>query len=124
MSTCVGLSWAGCNSSQVSNLPDAFGHVPQPTRCRSWLTKTYPAEQIKSIPSPSTHVFHLLAVPRMTTLCTNLLSDLGVLGSIEVREFQLGLIPLDKDLLSLEIDDAWRRLALVSPNVRLCRVGG
>ena len=49
----------------------------------------------------------------MTTLCTNLLSDLGVLGSVEVQEFQLGLIPLDKDVLSLESDDAWRRMALV-----------
>ena len=58
-------------------------------------------------------MFHLLAVPRMTTLCTNLLSDLGVLGSVEVQEFQLGLIPLDKDVLSLETDDAWRRMALV-----------
>lgn len=50
----------------------------------------------------------------MTTLCTNLLSDLGVLGSVEVHEFQLGLIPLERDILSLEIDDAWRRMALVS----------
>ncbi len=66
----------------------------------------------------------------MTTLCTNLLSDLGVLGSIEVQEFQLGLIPLEKDVLSLESDDAWRRLALVSvlceldaaPGLRVARL--
>lgn len=73
------------------------------------------AEQIKATPSASSHVFHLLVVPRMTTLCTNLLSDLGVLGSLEVQEFQLGLIPLERDVLSLESDDAWRKLALVSP---------
>lgn len=53
----------------------------------------------------------------MTTLCTNLLSDLGVLGSIQVQEFQLGLIPLERDILSLETDDAWRRMALVRPIV-------
>lgn len=49
----------------------------------------------------------------MTTLCTSVLSDMGVLGSIEVQEFQLGLIPLEKDLLSLEYDDVYRKLFLV-----------
>lgn len=50
----------------------------------------------------------------MTTLCTSVLSDMGVLGSIDVQEFQLGLIPLEKDLLSLEYDDVYRKLYLVS----------
>lgn len=62
----------------------------------------------------------------MTTLCTNLLSDLGVLGSLEVQEFQLGLIPLEKDVLSLESEDAWRKLALVSLPAACgpCSLGG
>lgn len=59
-------------------------------------------------------MYHLLVVPRMTTLCTSILSDLGVLGSLDVQEFQLGLIPLEKDLLSLEQDDVYRKLYLVS----------
>jgi len=59
-------------------------------------------------------MYHLLVVPRMTTLCTSTLSDLGVLGSIDVQEFQLGLIPLEKDLLSLEYEDVYRKLFLVS----------
>lgn len=51
----------------------------------------------------------------MTTLCKTLLSDLGVLGSIEIQEFQLGFIPLEKDVLSLEMEDVWKKLELVSP---------
>lgn len=54
----------------------------------------------------------------MTALCTTVLSDLGVLGSIEIQEFQLGLIPLEKDVLSLEHEDVWRKITLV--RLRLC----
>lgn len=50
----------------------------------------------------------------MTTLCTSILAEMGVLGSIEVQDFQLGLIPLDKDVLSLEYEDVYRKINLVS----------
>ena len=33
-----------------------------------------------------------------------------MLGSLDVQEFQLGLIPLESDLLSLEAEDVWRRI--------------
>lgn len=49
----------------------------------------------------------------MTSLCTTALSDLGVLGSIELQELQLGLIPLEDDVLSLEYEDVWRKTELV-----------
>ncbi|GAA5891327.1 hypothetical protein JCM6882_004658 [Rhodosporidiobolus microsporus] len=70
------------------------------------------ANQIKAMPQPNSHIYHLLVVPRMTTLCTSVLSDLGVLGSLDVQEFQLGLIPLERDVLSLEVDDSWKRVEL------------
>lgn len=70
-------------------------------------------DQIKTSPTPNAHSYHLLVVPRMSTLCTSVLSDLGVLGSLDVQEFQLGLIPLEKDLLSLEYEDVWKKLCLV-----------
>ncbi|GAA6063869.1 hypothetical protein JCM10212_003605 [Sporobolomyces blumeae] len=70
------------------------------------------ADQIKATPQGNNHLYHLLVVPRMTSLCTAILSDLGVLGSIDVQDFQLGLIPLEKDLLSLEYEDVWKRIAL------------
>jgi hypothetical protein len=49
----------------------------------------------------------------MTSLCTSILSDLAVLGSLEIQELQLGLIPLENDVLSLEYEDVWRKTELV-----------
>ncbi|GAA6049807.1 hypothetical protein JCM3770_002171 [Rhodotorula araucariae] len=70
------------------------------------------ADQIRATPQANQHNYHLLVVPRMTTLCTTILSDLGVLGSIEVQDLQLGLIPLEKDVLSLEYEEVWRKTEL------------
>lgn len=89
------------------------GGGKQHLNCRANRCPSLSSDQIKSL-AANTHQYHLLVVPRMTTVCTTLLSDLGVLGSIDVQEFQLGLIPLEKDLLSLESEDVWRKLALVS----------
>ncbi|GAA6038956.1 hypothetical protein JCM8097_000593 [Rhodosporidiobolus ruineniae] len=70
------------------------------------------AEQIKAMPQSNSHICHLIVVPRMTTLCATVLSDLGVLGSLNIQELQLGLIPLERDVLSLEVDDAYKKLEL------------
>lgn len=85
----------------------------RPAGLAELMTAFLSLDQIKSS-AAGAHQYHLLVVPRMTTVCTTLLSDLGVLGSIDVQELQLGLIPLEKDLLSLESEDVWRKLALVS----------
>ncbi|KAK4047784.1 Vacuolar protein-sorting-associated protein 33 [Microbotryomycetes sp. JL221] len=55
---------------------------------------------------------HLLIVPRMTPLCSQVLEDSGVLGALDIQEYPMGLVPIDRDLLSLEQDDAYRRLNL------------
>ncbi|GAA5921573.1 hypothetical protein JCM3775_003112 [Rhodotorula graminis] len=70
------------------------------------------ADQVRTTPQANQHNYHLLVAPRMTTLCTTVLSDLGVLGSIEVQELQLGLIPLEKDVLTLEYEDSWKKTEL------------
>lgn len=58
----------------------------------------------------------------MTSLCTTVLADAGVLGSIDIQDFQLGFIPLDKEVLSLEYEDVYKRIYLVSPSYYvLCR---
>lgn len=79
-------------------------------KCPCHDTKT---DQIRTTPDSSQHRYHLLVVPRMTSLCTSVLSDLGVLGSLEIQELQLGLIPLENDVLSLEYEDVWRKTELV-----------
>ncbi|SCZ99564.1 BZ3500_MvSof-1268-A1-R1_Chr3-1g06103 [Microbotryum saponariae] len=72
------------------------------------------ADQIKATSSSnsSSYSYHLLVVPRLTAPCQALLSDLGVLGSLDIHEFQLGLITLESDLLSLEMEDSYKRLEL------------
>ncbi|GAA6013482.1 hypothetical protein JCM8202_000701 [Rhodotorula sphaerocarpa] len=70
------------------------------------------ADQIRTTPDSAQHRFHLLVVPRLTSLCSTALSDLGVLGSLEIQELQLGLIPLEKDVLSLEYEETYRKVEL------------
>ncbi|SGY50537.1 BQ5605_C001g00894 [Microbotryum silenes-dioicae] len=72
------------------------------------------ADQIKATSSSnsSSYSYHLLVVPRLTAPCQALLSDLGVFGSLDIHEFQLGLITLESDLLSLEMEDSYKRLEL------------
>ncbi|SCV71230.1 BQ2448_2818 [Microbotryum intermedium] len=72
------------------------------------------ADQIKATSSSnsSPHSYHLLVVPRLTAPCQALLSDLGVLGSLDIHEFQLGLITLESDLLSLEMENSYKMLEL------------
>lgn len=87
--------------------PPSCVHPPQQ------LTLERSLEQIKAA-QPKAHVFHLLVVPRMMVVCRDALEQLGVLGSVEIHEYQLGLIPLEKDVLSLEAENVWKRISLVS----------
>jgi hypothetical protein len=65
-------------------------------------------------------------VPRVTELCRKVLEDEGVAGDVTVSEvrvcnmgimltsqFKLEFVPLEEDLLSLEMDDVARDLYLV-----------
>ncbi|WWC65985.1 uncharacterized protein I303_108607 [Kwoniella dejecticola CBS 10117] len=74
------------------------------------------AEQIKaqqSDPSPAGPlVYTILLVPRATELCRRVLEDHGVAGDVNISEFKLELIPMEDDLLSLEMDDVARDIFL------------
>ena len=53
--------------------------------------------------------FYLVFVPRKSLLCEKKLKELGVYGSFaNVEEFNLGLIPFDSDLLSMEMDESYK----------------
>ncbi|KAJ3209154.1 hypothetical protein HDU67_006368 [Dinochytrium kinnereticum] len=56
--------------------------------------------------------FSLFLVPRRTLVCEQVLEEEGVLGDITLGEFHLDLVPLDDDVLSLELDDSFRDLYL------------
>ncbi|WVW86768.1 hypothetical protein I302_108822 [Kwoniella bestiolae CBS 10118] len=74
------------------------------------------AEQIKAQqtnPSPAGPLMYtILLVPRATELCRRVLEDQGVAGDVTISEFKLELIPMEDDLLSLEMDDVARDVFL------------
>ncbi|KAF3200239.1 hypothetical protein TWF106_003410 [Orbilia oligospora] len=54
----------------------------------------------------------LFFVPRRTPLCDRILEDEGVFGDVTINEYPLYFIPLEPDILSLELDDAFEDLYL------------
>jgi vacuolar protein sorting-associated protein 33A len=53
-----------------------------------------------------THAAQVYFVPQRSLLCEQVLRDEGVLLRIDIRDYPLDLIPLDSDLLSLELEGA------------------
>ncbi|KAH7170592.1 Sec1-like protein [Dactylonectria macrodidyma] len=84
------------------------------------------AAQIKRVQreSQTPHDFHIFWVPRRTLVSDQMLEEAGVLGDVNISELPLSFFPLEKDLLSLELDDSFRDLYLskdVTPNFLLAR---
>jgi len=93
-------------------------------------------EQIRTQQSNATSgplVYTILLVPRATELCKKVLEDEGVAGDVTLSEvctfavsirdtrtkltiskFKMELIPVEDDLLSLEMDNVARDIFLVS----------
>lgn len=63
--------------------------------------------------------YSVFFVPRRTLICERVLEEEGVYGDITLGEYHLDFIPLDEDLLSLELDDSFRELYLVCYDVIL-----
>jgi vacuolar protein sorting-associated protein 33A len=72
-------------------------------------------EQIRRLQQKSSieHEFSVFTVPRRTLVCGKIFEDAGVLGDVSVEEFPLYFLPLDEDLLSLELEDSFGDLHLV-----------
>ncbi|PFH57667.1 hypothetical protein XA68_14711 [Ophiocordyceps unilateralis] len=84
------------------------------------------AAQMKRVQreSQTTHDFHIFWVPRRTLVADQLLEEAGVLGDVSISELPLFFFPLERDVLSLELDDSFRDLYLskdVTPNYLLAR---
>ena len=73
-------------------------------------------EQIKRLQKNSStdHEFSVFWVPRRTLVCNKILEEAGVLGDISVEELPLYFIPLEQDVLSMELGDSLGDLYLVS----------
>ena len=59
-------------------------------------------EQVKSTVQPSLS-FHIMFVPRLLQSIANLLEEEGLVGKVTVSEFMWQFIPLDSQLLSMEL---------------------
>ncbi|KAI5798855.1 Sec1-like protein [Geopyxis carbonaria] len=56
--------------------------------------------------------YSVFLTPRRTLVCEKIFEDEGVLGDITIREFPLYFIPLEPDILSLELENAFEELYL------------
>lgn len=76
---------------------------------------TYLLEQIKKLQRNGTveHEFSIFWVPRRTLVCNQILEDEGIIGDVNITEFPLYFLPLESDILSLELGDAFPDLYLV-----------
>eukprot|EP00798_Chlamydomonas_sp_ICE-L_P015851 gene15851-21978_t len=57
---------------------------------------------------PGAHDFSVYFVPRRTIACDKVLEDEGVYGDIQLGEYALELLPCEEDVLSLEMEYAFR----------------
>jgi hypothetical protein len=58
------------------------------------------------------HEFSIFWVPRRTLVSEKILEEAGVLGDTNIADFPLYFLPLENDLLSLELDDSFADLYL------------
>ncbi|KAI0382078.1 vacuolar protein sorting 33A-like protein [Hypomontagnella monticulosa] len=72
------------------------------------------ADQIKRLQreSQTGHEFHVFWVPRRTLVSDKLLEEAGVLGDVNIAELPLYFFPLERDVLSLELDNSFQDLFL------------
>ncbi|KAJ3126525.1 hypothetical protein HK098_007425 [Nowakowskiella sp. JEL0407] len=56
--------------------------------------------------------YSLFFVPRRTMICERVLEEEGVYGDISIGEYHLDIIPLDDDVISMELDNSFRELFL------------
>ncbi|KAF7510907.1 hypothetical protein GJ744_005737 [Endocarpon pusillum] len=72
------------------------------------------AEQIKKLLKNGSveHEISIFWVPRRTLVSNKILEDEGVLGDVNVSEFPMYFLPLEDDVLSLELEDAFMELYL------------
>lgn len=81
---------------------------------RAWNVADGVTEQIKLIRSESKidHDFTIIWTPRRTLVSNMIMEEHGVLGEANITEFALNFVPLESDVLSLELEDCFSDLSL------------
>ncbi|RFU32473.1 hypothetical protein B7463_g3896, partial [Scytalidium lignicola] len=72
------------------------------------------ADHIKRLQreSQTGHEFSIFWVPRRTVVSEKALEEAGILGDVTIAEYPLYFVPLENDVLSLELEDSFRDLYL------------
>ncbi|EPS33408.1 hypothetical protein PDE_08370 [Penicillium oxalicum 114-2] len=72
------------------------------------------AEQIKRLQNNGNveHEFSIFFSPRRTLVGNAVLEEAGIVGDVNIAEFPLQFLPLEQDILSLELDDSFGDLYL------------
>ncbi|KAJ5267512.1 hypothetical protein N7478_010320 [Penicillium angulare] len=72
------------------------------------------AQQIKRLQNNGNveHEFSIFLTPRRTLVSNAVLEEAGIIGDVNIAEFPLHFLPLEQDILSLELDDAFGDLYL------------
>ncbi|EEH42838.1 tethering complex ATP-binding subunit VPS33 [Paracoccidioides brasiliensis Pb18] len=83
-------------------------HAEKPAQVQST------ADQIRKLQRNGTveHEFSIFWVPRRTLVCNQILEDDGIIGDANIAEFPLYFLPLESDILSLELDTSFPDLYL------------
>jgi hypothetical protein len=66
---------------------------------------------IKSANGPN-NIYKLVFCPSRTLLAKEFLDKEGVLSGVEIKDFSFDLIPLDRDVMSMEMPDAFRDMVI------------
>ncbi|PYH49210.1 Sec1 family protein [Aspergillus saccharolyticus JOP 1030-1] len=72
------------------------------------------AEQVKRLQRNGNveHEISIFWVPRRTLVSNAILEEAGIIGDVSIAEFPLFFLPLEQDVLSLELEDAFSDLYL------------
>lgn len=70
------------------------------------------SDQVKASDTGKT-TFTLLTIPKLGSLCTTALQDAGVFAALHVESFPLELVPLERDVLSMEDPTAFKSIYMV-----------
>jgi hypothetical protein len=77
------------------------------------------AEQVRSLPAGRPYEIHVCQVPRRSQLCERVLEEEGACDDMSFCDLDLGFIPVEKDVLSMENPEAYRSTKLIGDKTHL-----
>ena len=77
------------------------------------------AEQVRGLPAGREYEIHVCQVPRRAHFCERVLEEEGVCDDMTFCDLDLGFIPVERDLLSMESPEAFRMTKLIGDKTHL-----